>query len=139
VTASFGIPPLTREELDARLQEALSPSWAAGDFGFFRLVLRDSGDDVGFGGIAPVDNEPGVGDIGYAFKPMFWGQGFASESVPVWIRWGFTALKLEALIANVTASHASAHILEKSGFIVIKDDGGPKRLLLSRPSETITV
>jgi RimJ/RimL family protein N-acetyltransferase len=118
VVSGFGMAPLSREELDAKLQQALGP-WAIEGFGSFRVVLRDTGEAVGVGGIRPTE-ELGVGEIGYGFMPASWGQGFASESTQAWVRWGFEDLGLRAVVATGVIREASVRALLKAGFIVTK-------------------
>ena len=56
--------------------------------------------------------------LGYCFDDQAWGHGYATEAAGVLLDWAFDALDLNRVQAEVdTRNHASAHVLEKLGFV----------------------
>jgi [ribosomal protein S5]-alanine N-acetyltransferase len=58
-------------------------------------------------------------EIGYAFLPEFWGQGYCQEIVPLFLEYGFEALKLTEIFAKTAKdNNKSRHLLmQKFHFI----------------------
>jgi RimJ/RimL family protein N-acetyltransferase len=83
-------------------------------FGLWHVALRD-GAPVGMCGLLKRDNLPDV-DLGYAFLPQFWGQGFAHEAAAATLRHGAQKFGLTRVVAVVSADNAgSIRVLEKLG------------------------
>lgn len=56
-------------------------------------------------------------DLGYAFLPEFWGQGYAREAAAACLDWGRQSLGLRGTLAIVTPGNApSIRLLEALGF-----------------------
>ncbi|WMW79174.1 GNAT family N-acetyltransferase [Undibacterium cyanobacteriorum] len=85
----------------------------------FSLYLVERKSDqakLGLCGLVKRDNLPGV-DIGYAFLPDFWRQGFAEEACRGILDWAKNGLNFKELYAIVSPSNlASANLLKKLGF-----------------------
>lgn len=93
----------------------------AGDvpIGMCGLIKRDSLDDV---------------DLGFAFLPWYWSQGYATEAASAVLAYGRTVLGLQRIVA-ITApdNHGSINVLKKIGLrfdklITLPDDGGDSLL-----------
>ena len=57
-------------------------------------------------------------DLGYAFDPKVWGQGYATEAVKQLLRLGFGRFRLHRVTALCDPENgASARVLEKAGMI----------------------
>ena len=57
-------------------------------------------------------------EIGYMLHPVFWKKGIMKEAIYAVIEFGFTAMHLHSIEANINPGNvASAHILESTGFI----------------------
>jgi ribosomal-protein-alanine N-acetyltransferase len=57
-------------------------------------------------------------EIGYALHPDYWQQGIMSEAMAAVLAFGFEALKLHSVEANVNPrNQASCRLLEKHGFV----------------------
>lgn len=97
------------------------------DFGIGRwaVIERSTGLFVGWAGLKWITEEingrTGFYDLGYRLLPEFWGKGFATEAAKASIHYAFNELKLEQLFAITHIENkASAHILQKCGFTLIK-------------------
>jgi len=83
-------------------------------FGLWHTSRKD-GVPVGMCGLLKRDNLPDV-DVGYAFLPQFWGQGFAQEAAAATLRHGARKFGLERVIAVVSEGNTgSIRVLEKLG------------------------
>ena len=61
-------------------------------------------------------------DIGYRFRKKFWGQGLASETASMSIKYGFEVLKLPKICGGAHIDNAASnHILQKIGLKYIED------------------
>jgi RimJ/RimL family protein N-acetyltransferase len=55
-------------------------------------------------------------DIGFAFLPQFWGQGYAYESAAAVLEYGRNTLGLKRVVGIATPdNHGSMRVLEKIG------------------------
>jgi RimJ/RimL family protein N-acetyltransferase len=56
--------------------------------------------------------------LGYCYGEPSWGHGYATEAARVLLRWAFATLDLNRVQAETdTRNAASAHVLEKLGFV----------------------
>jgi RimJ/RimL family protein N-acetyltransferase len=83
-------------------------------FGLFLVSLKD-GTPIGTCGLIQRDTLPDV-DIGFAFLPGFWGQGYAYEAASAVLAYGRNDLGLRRIVA-ITAqdNRSSIRLLEKIG------------------------
>jgi len=101
-------------------------------FGLWHTATRD-GVPVGMCGLLKRDNLPDV-DVGYAFLPQFWGQGFAYEAAEATLRHGARKFGLSRVVGVVSDGNAgSVRVLEKLGMsfermIVMREGEAPARL-----------
>ncbi|HET7656850.1 MAG TPA: GNAT family N-acetyltransferase [Bacillales bacterium] len=85
-------------------------------FGLYAVELKDSLTPIGICGLIKRDSLDDV-DIGYAFLPSFWGQGYAYEAARAVVHYGRKQLKLDRIIAITTIDNLSSiNLLEKLGF-----------------------
>lgn len=84
-------------------------------FGLYRVELKGSGIPIGICGLLKRESLPDV-DVGFAFLPEFWSQGYAVESASAVIQHGRTVLGLSRIVA-ITApdNYGSIKVLEKIG------------------------
>ncbi len=83
-------------------------------FGLWHTATRD-GVPVGMCGLLKRDNLPDA-DIGYAFLPQFWGQGFAYEAAEATLRHGVRKFGLARVLGVVSeGNNGSIRVLEKLG------------------------
>lgn len=85
-------------------------------FGLYLTALKDSGAAIGICGLLKRDNLPNV-DIGFAFLPQFWTQGYAFEAASGVMAYGRDTLGLNRIIAIVSPDNKrSIKLLGKLGF-----------------------
>jgi RimJ/RimL family protein N-acetyltransferase len=84
----------------------------------FAAVVDD--EVVGGAGVVPITDYGGTAaEIGYWLGPDHWGRGLATAIVDALVPYGFAALGVVRLHANVFGwNEASARVLEKCGFVL---------------------
>jgi RimJ/RimL family protein N-acetyltransferase len=90
-------------------------SYAQHGFGLSHVSLKAGGDAIGMCGLLKRDwlDAP---DVGFAFFPQFWSQGYAYESSVGVIEWGRRTLGITRVIGIVKAGNTgSIRVLEKLG------------------------
>ena len=84
-------------------------------FGFYVVELAETGCPIGVCGIAKRDFLDNV-DIGYAFLPQHWGQGYAHEAASGVMAHAKHDIGLKRIVATVRPDNAaSIKLLEKLG------------------------
>ena len=84
-------------------------------FGLWRASRRSDDEFVGMCGLLKRDILPDV-DVGYAFLPQHWGQGYAFEAANATIGHGARQFGLQRIIGVVSDHNvASIRVLEKVG------------------------
>ncbi|SEB27977.1 Protein N-acetyltransferase, RimJ/RimL family [Paenibacillus sp. 276b] len=102
-------------------------------FGLFLTERKADGVPVGICGLIKRDSLEDV-DIGYAFLPQFWGNGYAYESAAATLDHGRTVLGFDRIVAITSSNNQkSAKLLEKLGLkfekmIRFSDDAEELRL-----------
>ncbi len=85
-------------------------------FGIYLTLLRESKIPIGICGLVKRDGLDNV-DIGYAFLPQYWSQGYASESVSAVLAYARNTLGIRRILGITTPDNASSiRVLEKAGF-----------------------
>jgi [ribosomal protein S5]-alanine N-acetyltransferase len=89
--------------------------------GLYRVDIRDSGEPAGLCGLLKRDTLDHT-DIGYAFLPAHWGQGYAEEAARATLAHARDSLGLTRVLAIVTPTNArSIKLLEKIGLHYERD------------------
>ena len=113
----------SRYESEERLQRWLREEREA-DLGFWIFSLAH--DDIGHGGLFRSTRVRGEIELGYALRPPFWDQGYATEIAQSLIDIVARGLQLPRLIAITRPDNtASQRVLEKCGFIAAGDQINP--------------
>ncbi len=82
------------------------------------VALREGGEAVGSGGFWRWEKAHRWAEIGYDLLPEYWGKGIMPEAVRRMLDFGFTAMGLHRVEANVDPDNAgSVRVLEKVGFV----------------------
>lgn len=90
-------------------------SYARLGFGLNVVELKESGSPIGICGLVKRDFLDDV-DIGFAFLPQYWRQGYAYEAASAVMGYGTETLDLKRIVAITAAdNHSSARLLEKLG------------------------
>src|SRR5262252_2410369 len=103
---------------DARRYIADGPlqSYELNGFGLYLVELKASHTPVGICGLLKRDTLPDP-DIGFAFLPAYWKQGYAFESASAVRHYARETLGIGRLLAIVNPSNAaSIRLLERLGF-----------------------
>ena len=105
----------TLAEAEAWINTRLIANYHAQGFGFWAVEGQADGALVGMCGLIKRDTLPAV-DIGYAFPPPFWGQGYAREAAAACLRHAQEVLGLTRVLAITGPDNAaSARVLEAIG------------------------
>jgi len=107
-----------RTEIDAERYIERGPwtRYSTCGFGLWLVERRESGEPVGVCGLLQREILPSP-DIGFAFRPQFWGNGYAFESASAVRSFAADVLQLSELLAIVSPANApSIRLLEKLGF-----------------------
>jgi RimJ/RimL family protein N-acetyltransferase len=84
-------------------------------FGLYLVELKDTGVAIGICGLLKRDSLPDV-DVGFAFLPDYWSQGFAFEAASAVMNYGREVLGLRRIVAITTFDNdPSIKLLEKIG------------------------
>lgn len=86
------------------------------------VLDRESGDFVGFCGLAPVE-EPDEAECFYTIRPEYWGTGLATEAATALLRHAFSDLGLDRVRAFILPENAAAaRVAEKLGFVARRSE-----------------
>jgi len=102
---------------DARdyLRKGPIASYEQFGFGLYLTTLKRDGTAVGMCGLLKRESLPDV-DIGFAFLPAFWSQGYGLESAAAVLSHGRQAFGLDRIVGVAKPeNHASIRLLEKLG------------------------
>ena len=107
---------LSEAELSKRIREDVLGDYQK--YGYGRLVVELKGVDsfIGFAGLKYLSDLDAV-DLGYRFKPQYWGKGIATEAGMACVQYGWEELKLATILGFVLpANLGSVRVLEKLNF-----------------------
>lgn len=90
-------------------------SYEENGFGLNKVELKSTGAPIGICGLVKRDPLPDA-DIGFAFLPEYWNQGYAVESAAAVMKHAREVLGLDRILAITTPDNElSARLLEKIG------------------------
>jgi RimJ/RimL family protein N-acetyltransferase len=82
---------------------------------------RDGGRLVGDIGLSPVDDDPGVIEIGYTIAPPYQGRGYATEAVGALVAYALGTLEADVVRAYASAENLpSIRVAEKVGMSLVE-------------------
>lgn len=121
--------PLTKSET-AEYIERLKTHFNHYGFNYFATEILDSGEFIGFIGLAYQDYEskftPAI-DIGWRLKQSAWGKGYATEGAKKCLEFAFNNLQLEKIISVFTEKNTkSENVMKKIGMKKIGNFKHPK-------------
>ena len=125
-----------RSEDDARAYLVRGPiaMYERHGFGLWMCESKASAEPLGICGLIKRDDLEDV-DIGFAFLPRFWGQGYAREAAAAVLDYGRQVLELDRIVAITSPDNAaSIRLLEKLGMRLEKSfemNGMPTNLFVS--------
>ena len=105
----------TVEQAEAYLTKGPLDMYRSHGHGLYLVELREGAVPLGICGLI---RRPALADvdIGFAFKPEFWGRGYAHEAAAATLEHGRRDLGLERIVAIVAeGNEASARLCQKLG------------------------
>ena len=97
------------------LREGPQAMYERHGFGLWYVARKADGAGLGLCGLLKRDNLPDV-DVGYAYLPEFWGQGYAVEAAAATLVHGARKFGLTRIIGVVSEGNSgSIRVLEKIG------------------------
>ena len=120
------------EDAHRYLREGPMAMYEKYGFGLWHVALKD-GTFIGMCGLLKRDNLPDP-DVGYAFLPPFWGQGYAYEAAAGTFRQCAEKFGLKRVLGVVSEGNAgSIRVLEKLGMtfermFTMREGEAPARL-----------
>jgi [ribosomal protein S5]-alanine N-acetyltransferase len=91
------------------------------DFCLWKLIPKGENRIVGFCGLQPLDDLPGI-EVGWWLASDLWGQGLATEAAQAVLNDGFGRLGLPRIVAvALRENRASIRIMEKLGMSYEKE------------------
>jgi [ribosomal protein S5]-alanine N-acetyltransferase len=103
------------EDAHRYLREGPMAMYARYGFGLWHVARKSDGAGIGMCGLLKRDTLPDA-DLGYAYFPAYWGQGYALEAAEATLRHGARAFGLRRVLGVVSEGNtASIRVLEKLG------------------------
>jgi RimJ/RimL family protein N-acetyltransferase len=119
----------TLADFPPRDRDAFMAHWAkilADDSGWHRVIVVD---DLVVGNVVCFIRD-GLQEVGYWIDRRFWGRGYASLALAKFLQ----IVPIRPLYANLIKTNiGSRRVLEKSGFTVLREDGGDLLMILEYP------
>jgi RimJ/RimL family protein N-acetyltransferase len=116
------------EDAHRYLREGPMAMYEKFGFGLWHVARHSDGASIGMCGLLRRDTLPDA-DIGYAFLPEYWGQGYAFEAAQATLRHAAGKFGLTRAVAVVSEGNAgSIRVLEKLGMSF-------ERMFSMRPEE----
>jgi RimJ/RimL family protein N-acetyltransferase len=120
---------LTRTESDALAGRA-DALFDAHGYGLWALERRDTGEFVGFTGLAPMPaGIPGAGgvEVGWRLARSAWGHGYATEAATAALRFGIDTVGLvEVNSITAVANIRSRRVMERLGMLAAGEFNHPR-------------
>lgn len=96
--------------------EYIATRYAAGEFYDWAVTEAKTGKMIGTCGFTKFDYSSNSAEVGYVLNPVFWGRGYAHESLEAVLEFGFTNLKLNRIEArHMEGNYASRRVMDKVG------------------------
>jgi RimJ/RimL family protein N-acetyltransferase len=105
----------TLDDAVAYIHRVPMGSYQRHGFGLYLVELKESGAPIGMCGLVKREGLEDV-DIGFAFLPPYWGQGYAFEAASASLHHAKTVLGLKRIVAITAPDNVSSvKLLEKIG------------------------
>jgi RimJ/RimL family protein N-acetyltransferase len=106
--------PLTREETAGWLRYFLA-GWDDYGFGWWAVILKESGELIGHCGLQFIHMTPEV-EVTYGLAREYWRKGLASESARACLWFGFAELALDHIYALADPGNIGSHrVMQRVG------------------------
>ncbi|HZG17118.1 MAG TPA: GNAT family N-acetyltransferase [Candidatus Bathyarchaeia archaeon] len=105
----------TLEDARGYIENVSQDMYARLGFGFYLTELKDGGVPIGICGLVKRESLEDV-DVGFAFLPKFWGNGYAFEAASAVMNYATGVLGLQRIVGITNENNqASAKLLQKLG------------------------
>lgn len=116
IAMQFIRPPESREKTYEFFEKVLRWYHVLPGIGRWGMYTKENDTFLGSFAIIPVENSTDI-QIGYGLLPVYWGNGYATESLKAGIDYAFNKLSLPFLAAITFPENiASQHVLLKNDF-----------------------
>jgi RimJ/RimL family protein N-acetyltransferase len=106
--------PLTRDETAGWLKYFLD-GWENYGFGWWAVVLKESGELIGHCGLQFIHVTPEI-EATYGLAKEYWRMGLASEAARACLRYGFEQLEIDRIYALADPGNIASHrVMERVG------------------------
>ena len=129
----------TLDDARAYIEQGPIASYRRHGLGLWLAQRRDDGTPIGMCGLLKRDNLDDI-DIGFAYLPAYWGQGYAYEAAAAVKDHGRRVLGLPRIVAIVSPDNAgSIRLLERIGLVFerrieLNGDGRETSLYVPAPT-----
>jgi ribosomal-protein-alanine N-acetyltransferase len=118
VVRYFGAPPMASLERAALRVKSFEEDFAAHNGIRWAITLRGEDRLLGTLGFWRLIKEHMRAEVGYELAPEQWGKGIMPEALGAVLRFGFTAMGLHSVEAQIEPPNTgSRRVLEKLGFV----------------------
>jgi RimJ/RimL family protein N-acetyltransferase len=115
-------PMTSLEQAITVLQRVILPQYVLYGHGRWAVHTKQDNEFIGWCGLKYREEQDEV-DLGYRFKKVHWGKGFATESAAASILYGFEDLGLKTIIGRALPGNlASMRVLEKCGMTFLCEE-----------------
>ncbi|GJQ61358.1 MAG: N-acetyltransferase [Melioribacteraceae bacterium] len=109
----------TIKDAENFIKDRLLPGYSKYGFGFYKMILKSSGESIGFCGFIKRD-ELEFPDVGYSILPQFERHGYTWEALEATMRYGYEVLKFNTILGVTDENNiVSQYLLEKAGLHLI--------------------
>jgi RimJ/RimL family protein N-acetyltransferase len=119
----------TRAQSEEQLQ-AFEQTWIDRSFGLFATELAQSGELIGFVGLAIPDFLPEIMpavEIGWRLARPHWAQGYATEGARAVLAFGFDRLQLDRIVSvHAVGNDPSGNVMRKIGMHLDRETVHPR-------------
>lgn len=132
----------TLDDARAYVLDGPGKSYETYGFGLNLVELKSAGAPIGICGLLKRDTLPEP-DIGFAFLPAYWNQGYAFEAAAAVMKHGRETLGIDQVLAITTLDNeASAKLLDKIGLrfdrvVKLSEDAAEVKLFTSNQTDTV--
>lgn len=106
----------SQDEACRYLESGPMDSYERFGFGLYCVELKQTGEPIGMCGLLKRETLPDP-DLGFAFLPAYWANGYAVESAAAVLKQGQNVFGLKAILAITSPDNAgSQRVLQKTGF-----------------------
>jgi ribosomal-protein-alanine N-acetyltransferase len=104
------------------LDEVILPQYALYHHGRWAVLQKSNLQFTGWCGLKCVPERQEI-DLGYRFKKIFWGKGFATEAAFASLQYGFYHLGFQKIVGRALPENlASIRVLEKCGLHYVGEE-----------------